>query len=92
MGVRSAKADVLVLDDLGLGTPTETQRHDLLEVMDGRVSSVVTSQLPVAKLYEWIGDPTLADAVLDRAGHNAYKLDLRGSSRRKEKPTTQPKT
>ena len=92
---RLAKADVLVLDDLGLGTPTETQRHDLLEVMEdryGRVSTVVTSQLPLAKWHEWIGDPTLADAVLDRVVHNAYKLDLRGSSRRKEKQTAQTKT
>ena len=92
---RLAKADVLILDDLGLGTPTDTQRHDLLEVMEdryGRVSTVVTSQLPVAKWHEWIGDPTLADAVLDRVVHNAYKLDLRGNSRRKEKPTTQPNT
>lgn len=86
---RFAKADLLVLDDLGLGTPTDMQRHDLLEVMEdryGRVSTVVTSQLPVIKWHEWIGDPTVADAVLDRLVHNAYKLDLRGSSKRKEKP------
>jgi len=86
---RFAKANVLVLDDLGLGTPTEMQRHDLLEVIEdryGHVSTVVTSQLPVNKWHEWIGDPTVADAVLDRLVHNAYKLDLRGSSKRKEKP------
>ena len=86
---RLAKADVLILDDLGLGAPTEAQRHDLLEVMEdryGRRSTVVTSQLPVPKWHEWLGDPTLADAVLDRLVHNAYKLELRGNSRRKEKP------
>jgi DNA replication protein DnaC len=86
---RLTKASVLVLDDLGLGTPTEAQRHDLLEVMEdryGHVSTVVTSQLPVNKWHEWIGDPTVADAILDRLVHNAYKLDLRGSSKRKEKP------
>ena len=91
---RLAKADVLILDDLGLGTPTETQRHDLLEVMEdryGRCSTVVTSQLPVPKWHDWLGDPTLADAVLDRLVHNAYKLELRGSSRRKEKPHTTEK-
>lgn len=90
-----AKADVLVLDDLGLGTPTEAQRHHLLEIMEdryGRVSTVVTSQLPVAKWHEWIGDPTVADAVLDRLVHNAYKLDLRGNSKRKEKATATPVT
>lgn len=87
---RLAKTDVLVLDDLGLGTPNESQRHDLLEVMEdryGRSSTVITSQLPIAKWHEWIGDPTVADAVLDRIVHNAYKLDLRGSSKRKEKTT-----
>ncbi len=88
---RLAKADLLILDDLGLGTLTDAQRHDLLEVMEdryGRSSTVVTSQLPIPKWHEWIGDPTLADAVLDRLVHNAYKLELRGNSRRKEKPPT----
>jgi DNA replication protein DnaC len=87
---RLAKADVLILDDLGLGSPTEAQRHDLLEVMEdryGRRSTVVTSQLPMPKWHDWIGDPTVADAVLDRLVHNAYKLELRGNSRRKEKTT-----
>ncbi len=83
-----AKADLLVLDDLGLGTPKEFQRQDLLEVLEdryGRVSTVVTSQLEIPKWHEWIGDPTLADAILDRLVHNAYKLDLTGPSGRKEK-------
>jgi DNA replication protein DnaC len=90
---RLAKADLLVLDDLGMGTPTESHRHNLLEVMEdryGRTATVVTSQLPLAKWHEWIGDPTVADAVLDRLVHNAYKLELRGNSKRKEK-TTQTK-
>ena len=88
---RLAKAELLVLDDHGLGTPTEAHRHDLLEVLEdryGRSSTVVTSQLPVNKWHEWIGDPTVADAVLDRLVHNAYKLDLKGPSKRKEKTTT----
>jgi len=87
---RLAKTDVLILDDLGLGAPTEAQRHHLLEVMEDRYgskSTVVTSQLPVQSWHEWFGDPTLADAVLDRLVHNAYKLELRGNSRRKEKST-----
>jgi DNA replication protein DnaC len=90
---RLAKADLLVLDDLGMGTLTESHRHNLLEVMEDRydrTATVVTSQLPIAKWHEWIGDPTVADAVLDRLVHNAYKLELRGNSKRKEK-TTQTK-
>ena len=84
-----AKVEVLLLDDLGLGPVKEAQRHDLLEVLEdryGRSSTVVTSQLPVAKWHEWVGDPTVADAILDRVVHNAYKIELKGNSRRKEKP------
>ena len=83
-----ARFDVLILDDLGIGALKEPQRHDLLEVLEDRYdcrSTVVTSQIPVAKWHEWIGDPTLADAILDRLVHNAYKLSLKGPSRRKEK-------
>jgi DNA replication protein DnaC len=85
---RFAKADILVLDDWGLGTLREAQRHDLLEVIEdryGRASTVITSQLPIPKWHEWIADPTLADAILDRLVNNAYKLDLKGHSRRKVK-------
>ena len=80
------KHDVLILDDLGLAVPKAAQRHDLLEVLedrDGRASTVVTSQLPVPKWYEWLNDPTLADAILDRIVHGAYKLELKGESKRK---------
>lgn len=83
-----AKLDLLVLDDLGLGTITPSQRHDLLEVLEDRYnlrSTVVTSQLPQDKWHTWIGDPTLADAILDRLVHNAYKISLQGGSRRKPK-------
>lgn len=85
---RLAQADVLVLDDLGIATVKEAQRNDLLEVLEdryGKTSTVVTSQLPVAKWHEWISDPTAADAILDRLVHNAYKIELKGPSRRKEK-------
>ena len=87
---RLAKADVLVLDDWGLGSLREAQRHDILEVIEdryGRAATVVTSQLPIAKWHEWIGDPTLADAILDRLVNSAYKIDLKGHSRRKVKTT-----
>ena len=82
-----AKADVLILDDLGLATVRDAQRHDLLEVLDDRYgerSTVVTSQLPIPKWHDWIGEPTVADAILDRLVHNAYKLTLRGPSGRKK--------
>lgn len=86
--LKLAKKDVLILDDFGIGKLTDSQRHDLLEVLDdryGRSATIVTSQLPVAKWHEWIGDPTLADAILDRLVHNAYKITLKGASRRKKK-------
>lgn len=85
---RFAKVEVLLLDDWGLGTLRDVQRHDLLEVIEDRYArtcTVVTSQLPVAKWHEWIGDPTLADAILDRLVNSAYKIDLKGHSRRKVK-------
>ena len=84
--LKIAKTDLLILDDLGLGQLEETQRHDLLEVLEdryGKRSTVVTSQLPIRSWHEWIGDPTLADAILDRLVHNAYKVQLKGPSRRK---------
>lgn len=86
-----AKFDVLVLDDWGLGVLKESQRHDLLEVIEdryARVSTVVTSQLPVGKWHEWIAEPTIADAILDRLVNNAYKVELKGHSRRR--PETEP--
>ncbi len=81
-----AKTEVLVMDDWGLAPFTAENRHDLLEVLEDRHgvrSTVVTSQLPVDKWHDVVGDPTLADAILDRLVHNAYKLDLKGDSMRK---------
>jgi DNA replication protein DnaC len=81
-----AKTDVLVLDDWGLAPLTADQRRDLLELIEDRHNSrstVVTSQLPVAHWHDYLGDPTLADAILDRLVHNAYKLTLTGDSMRK---------
>jgi DNA replication protein DnaC len=88
-----AKFDVLVLDDWGLGALRDSQRHDLLEVLEdryGRTSTIVTIQLPVDKWHEWIGDPTIADAILDLLVNNAYKVGLKGHSRRRSEsePTT----
>ena len=87
-----AKVEVLILDDFGLGKLREAQRHDLLEVLEDRYgdrSTIVTSQLPIKQWHEWVGDPTLADAILDRLVHNAYKIELKGPSQRKEKAVSQ---
>lgn len=83
-----AKTDVLVLDDYGLTTLNQEQRHDLLEILEDRhglKSTLVTSQLPVKHWHEQIGDPTLADAILDRLVHTAHKIELDGESMRKRK-------
>ena len=65
-----------------------SKRRDLLELLDdrhGTRSTLATSQLPVEKWHDRIGDPTLADAILDRLVHNAYQLNLKGESMRKQK-------
>lgn len=83
-----ARADLLVLDDWGLDTFSKEQQHDLLEILEdrhGRRSTLITSQLPVKHWHDILGDPTLADAILDRLVHNAYKIDLKGDSMRKNK-------
>lgn len=87
---RLAKADLLILDDWALGgAQRETQRHDLLEVLEdryGSASTIITSQLEVKKWHEWIGDPTIADGILDRVVHNptsSRSLVLRGGRRRR---------
>ena len=82
-----SRADLLVLDDWGLSKFIKEQRHDLLEILEDRNglrSTLVTSQLPVKHWHEIIADPTLADAILDRFIHNAYKLNLKGESMRKK--------
>lgn len=83
-----AKTDLLVLDDYGLAKLNQEQRHDLLEILEDRHelrSMLVTSQLPLEHWHEQIGDPTLADAILDRLIHNAHKIHLKGGSMRKKK-------
>jgi len=80
------RVQLLILDDWGLAPLNAEQRRDLLEIMDdrhGRGSTLVTSQVPVDHWHEVIGDPTIADAVLDRLVHNAHRLQLKGESLRK---------
>ncbi len=85
-----AKTQVLILDDWGLAKLTAEQRRDLLEILEDRHgvrSTLATSQLPIEKWHDSIGDPTLADAILDRLVHNAYKINLKGGFMRKRKAT-----
>jgi DNA replication protein DnaC len=79
---------VLILDDWGLEPLTADARHDLLEILEeryGRRSTILTSQLPIDKWHAVIGDPTYADAILDRLVHNAQRIDLTGDSLRRKR-------
>jgi len=83
---RLERIDVLVIDDWGTGTTQEQERNDLLEIMDdrhGTRSTIVASQLPIDKWHASIGEPTIADAILDRLFHNAHRIVLKGASRKK---------
>lgn len=83
-----AKIDLLILDDWGLQATNAEERSDLLEIMDDRVgtrSTIITSQLPVEHWHEYLNDPTLADAILDRIVHRSHKIKLKGESMRKPK-------
>jgi DNA replication protein DnaC len=74
------RRDVLIIDDFALAPLTDEQRRDLLEIVEERYdqrSTVIASQVPVDKWHDVIGDPTIADAILDRLVHNAYKLSLK---------------
>lgn len=85
-----AKVDLLMLDDFGLAPLSESTRRDLLEILDDRYdkkSTLITSQLPVEQWHAYLGDPTLADAILDRLVHNSCRLILTGESMRKKKTT-----
>ncbi|WP_354268719.1 ATP-binding protein [Bradyrhizobium japonicum] len=85
------RAQLLILDDWGLSVLTAAERRDLLEILEdrhGRASTIVTSQLPVDTWHGAIGDPTVADAILDRLVHNAHRLQLTGESMRKRSAKT----
>lgn len=84
---RLAKTHLLVIDDLGLAPLTDPERRDLLEVIEdrhGSGSTLITSQLPIENWHDHIGDPTIADAILDRLIHNAHRIQLKGGSMRKK--------
>ena len=80
------KANLLILDDWGPERLNADQRRDLMEIVEDRYQNaaiVITSQLPLSKWHEIIGEPTFADAILDRIVHNAHRIDLDGPSMRK---------
>jgi len=88
-----ARIELLVLDDWGLAPLGAEQRRDLLEIIDDRhdrASTLVTSQLPVDRWHDMIGDPTLADAILDRLIHNAHRIVLIGDSLRRTRTAKAP--
>ena len=94
-----ARVQVLILDDWGLDVPTADGRRILLEILDDRyerASTIITSQFPTTVWHENLGDPTLADAILDRVLHHAYRIELKGESLRKQsnrltnRPVEQP--
>lgn len=86
-----AKLDVLVLDDFLLAPMSDTERRDLLELLEDRYdksSTVITSQVPTKSWHDAFNDPTIGDAICDRIVHNAHVLSLRGPSLRKQKGLT----
>ncbi len=85
---RFARVQLLLIEDFGLSPMSKPDRQELLEVIEDRhltSSTVVTSQLSLENWHDSIGDPTLADAILDRLVHNAHKIKLKGESMRKKR-------
>jgi len=83
-----ARTDILVIDDWGLTPSRDAERQDLLEILEDRYgsrSTIMSSQIPRDKWHDYLGDATVADAILDRIIHNAHKVVLNGPSRRKGK-------
>ena len=90
---RLSRIDVLVIDDWAMAPLAESERRDFWEICEDRYqtrSTILTSQLPVARWHEQIGDPTAADGILDRLVHNAHRIEMRGDSMRKKRGGTQP--
>src|SRR3982750_2418487 len=80
--LKLSRVDILVLDDFAMAPLKESERRDFLEICDDRYqrrSIILTSQLPIAHWHEQIGDPTIADSILDRLVHNAYRIDRKST-------------
>ena len=83
-----SRIEVLVIDDWAMAPMSEAERRDFWEICEDRYqtrSTILTSQLPVARWHEQIGDPTAADGILDRLVHNAHRIEMRGDSMRKKR-------
>jgi DNA replication protein DnaC len=83
-----SRIDVLVIDDWAMAPMADAERRDFWEICEDRYqtrSTILTSQLPVARWHEQIGDPTAADGILDRLVHNAHRVEMRGDSMRKKR-------
>ena len=90
---RLQKTALLVIDDYGMAPLNQTERRDLLEVIEdrsGRRATLLASQLPLDHWHEVIGDATFADAILDRLVHHAHRITLKGPSMRRKEPKTNP--
>ena len=86
--MKLSRIDILLLDDFAMAAFKDSERRDFLEICDDRYqrrSLILTSQVPIAHWHEQIGDPTIADSILDRIVHNAYRVELSGESMRKKK-------
>jgi DNA replication protein DnaC len=86
--VRLSRIDILLLDDFAMAPLKDAERRDFLEICDDRYqrrSLILTSQMPVVHWHEQIGDPSIADSILDRLIHNAYRIELKGESMRKKR-------
>jgi DNA replication protein DnaC len=90
-----ARVELLIIDDWGPEKLDDTQRRDLLELIEDRYerrATIITSQIPVDRWYEIIGNPTIAEAIMDRIAHNAYRIELAGESMRKRQSQSPPDT
>ena len=90
---RLQKTALLVIDDYGMAPLNQTERRDLLEVIEdrsGRRATLLASQLPLEHWHEVIGDATFADAILDRLVHHAHRISLKGASMRRKEPKNKP--
>jgi DNA replication protein DnaC len=82
-----AKTNLLLIDDFGINTLSDNDKKDFFEIIEDRYmagSTIITSQLPIKEWHEFIGEPTIADAVMDRLLHVSYKFELKGGSMRKQ--------
>jgi len=88
-----AKFDLLIIDDWGIQKMTAVQRNDLMEIIEDRhglKSTLIASQIPIDQWHDYIGEATLADAILDRLLHNAHRVNLKGDSMRKKSKNIDP--